>query len=68
MLKPVKGMFVAQVVAPNARVLAEARGFKVLVVDYDTLKGTRAGIPSLFDFLDDGQPEPAEASGNGAET
>ena len=35
----VRGVFVAQVVKPQARVLAEARGFRWVEVDYDELRG-----------------------------
>ena len=38
-LGAVRGVFVAQVVKPQARVLAEARGFRVVEVDYDELRG-----------------------------
>jgi RecB family endonuclease NucS len=47
-LGPVRGMFVAQVVKPQARVLASARGFTVLEVDYDELRGLRADELRLF--------------------
>ncbi len=49
-LKPVKGMFVAQEVKPQARRLAEIRGFQVVVVDYDELKGTKVADLTLFNF------------------
>lgn len=49
-LTPLKGMFVAQVVSPNARRLAESRGFKVVAVDYEELKGTKVADLTLFDF------------------
>ena len=38
-LGDVRGVFVAQVVKPQARVLAESRGFRWVEVDYDTLRG-----------------------------
>ena len=41
-------MFVAQVVKPQARVLAESRGFTVIEVDYDELRGLRADDLTLF--------------------
>jgi RecB family endonuclease NucS len=41
-------VFVAQVVKPQARVLAEARGFRVVVVDYDDLRGIAPGDLRLF--------------------
>ena len=48
-LTPLKGMFVAQEVKPQARRLAEARGFRVVVVDYEELKGTKLADLTLFD-------------------
>ena len=47
-LGSVRGVFVAQVVKPQARVLAEARGFRVVVVDYDDLRGIAPGDLRLF--------------------
>ena len=47
-LGAVRGMFVAQVVKPQARVLAEARGFTVVEVDYDELRGLRVDDLKLF--------------------
>jgi endonuclease len=47
-LGPVRGMLVAQVVKPQARVLATARGFTVVEVDYDDLRGRRADELRLF--------------------
>jgi RecB family endonuclease NucS len=47
-LRPVAGVFVAQVVRPQARRLAEARGFKWVEVDYDDLRGLRADELRLF--------------------
>ncbi len=41
-LRPVHGLFVAQVVRPQARTLAEARGLGWLEVDYDALEGAAA--------------------------
>lgn len=49
-LKPVRGMFVAQEVKPQARRLAESRGFRVVVVDYEELKGTKVADLTLFDL------------------
>ena len=48
MLRPVRGVFVAQVVKPQARVLAEARGISWVEVDYDTLRGIERAQTSLF--------------------
>jgi RecB family endonuclease NucS len=47
-LGTVRGMLVAQVVKPQARVLAAARGFTVLEVDYDELRGRRVDELRLF--------------------
>ena len=47
-LGAVRGMLVAQVVKPQARVLAESRGFTVIEVDYDELRGLQADDLTLF--------------------
>lgn len=47
-LGEVRGVFVAQVVRPQARVLAEARGFRWIEIDYDELRGLRADELRLF--------------------
>ena len=47
-LGTIRGMFVAQVVKPQARVLAEARGFTVVEVDYDELRGLKVDDLKLF--------------------
>jgi RecB family endonuclease NucS len=47
-LGDVRGVFVAQVVKPQARVLAEARGFRWIEVDYDELRGLRPDDLRLF--------------------
>lgn len=47
-LGEVRGMFVAQSVKPQARVLAEARGFRVVEVDYDELRGMKPDELKLF--------------------
>jgi endonuclease len=47
-LKPVRGMFVAQSIKPQARVLAEARGFRCVEVDYDELRGMKPDDLRLF--------------------
>jgi len=38
-LRPVRGIFAAQEIKPQARTLAEDRGIECVVVDYDTLRG-----------------------------
>jgi hypothetical protein len=44
----VRGVFVAQVVRPQARVLAESRGLGWVEVDYDALRGRRVDELTLF--------------------
>jgi RecB family endonuclease NucS len=39
LLAPVRGVFAAQEIKPQARTLAEDRGITCLVLDYDTLRG-----------------------------
>jgi RecB family endonuclease NucS len=48
MLRPVRGVFVAQVVKPQARVLAESRGIGWIEVDYDALRGIAPTDLRLF--------------------
>lgn len=47
-LGDVRGVFVAQVVKPQAKVLAESRGFSWVEVDYDELRGMRPDDLRLF--------------------
>ena len=47
-LGSVRGVFVAQVVKPQAKVLAEARGFRWVEVDYDELRGMKPDDLRLF--------------------
>lgn len=47
-LAPVRGIFVAQIIAPQARTLAEARGMTWVEVDYDELRGIESNVPRLF--------------------
>ena len=47
-LGQVRGVFVAQIVKPQARVLAESRGFRWVEVDYDELRGMRPDDLRLF--------------------
>jgi RecB family endonuclease NucS len=44
----VRGIFVAQVVKPQARVLAESRGITWVEVDYDELRGLEPNTLRLF--------------------
>jgi len=48
MLRPVRGLFVAQRVKPQAKVLATDRGIDWLEVDYDVLRGTPSNELRLF--------------------
>jgi endonuclease len=47
-LRGVQGVFVAQVVKPQARVLAEARGIRWVEIDYDELRGVERAEQRLF--------------------
>src|SRR3954453_7105567 len=47
-LGSVRGVYVAQLVKPQARVLAESRGFRVVEIDYDELRGLRPSDLRLF--------------------
>jgi RecB family endonuclease NucS len=48
MLRPVRGVFVAQQVKPQAKVLAADRGIAVVEVDYDLLRGIASDELRLF--------------------
>jgi hypothetical protein len=47
-LRGVRGVFAAQEIKPQARVLAAARGIECVVVDYDELRGIEPDVPRLF--------------------
>ena len=47
-LAPVSGVFAAQVIKPQARVLAEDRGIRCVTLDYDALRGMDDGALRLF--------------------
>jgi RecB family endonuclease NucS len=47
-LAPVRGVFAAQEIKPQARVLAEDRGIQCLVLDYDELRGLESNHSRLF--------------------
>lgn len=47
-LSPVKGLYVAQEIKPQAKVLAEDRGIECVVVDYDELRGMESNVLKLF--------------------
>ena len=48
LLAPVKGVFAAQEIKPQARVLAEDRGIRCVVLDYNTLRGVVKDELTLF--------------------
>lgn len=48
LLSPVRGIFAAQEIKPQARVLAEDRGIACAVVDYDALRGLDDPTERLF--------------------
>jgi RecB family endonuclease NucS len=47
-LAPVRGVFAAQSIKPQAKVLAEARGIDTVEVDYDELRGIESNNLRLF--------------------
>jgi endonuclease len=47
-IRPVRGIFVAQSIKPQARVLAESRGIECVEVDYDELRGIESDELRLF--------------------
>lgn len=47
-LHPVAGVFAAQQIKPQARVLAEDRGIRCVTLDYDALKGVDDATTRLF--------------------
>ena len=49
-LAPVRGIFAAQSIAPQARVMAEARGVEAIEVDYDGLREAQDAKLRLFDL------------------
>lgn len=48
LLAPVAGVFAAQEITPQARTLAEDRGIRCLLLDYDAMRGMDDGVPRLF--------------------
>jgi RecB family endonuclease NucS len=48
LLRPVRGVFAAQEIKPQARVLAADRGIDCVVLDYDELRGIESDVPRLF--------------------
>ena len=47
-LSPVRGIFAAQSIKPQAKVLADARGIDIVEVDYDELRGIESNNLRLF--------------------
>ncbi|KAB1503932.1 endonuclease NucS [Corynebacterium sp. 320] len=48
LLAPVSGVFAAQEIKPQARTLAEDRGFRCVILDYDAMRGTESDELRLF--------------------
>jgi endonuclease len=48
LLAPVQGVFAAQQIKPQARTLAQDRGIRCVVLDYDALRGTDSDEFRLF--------------------
>jgi len=48
LLRPVRGVFAAQEIKPQARVLAAERGIECVVLDYDELRGLEPETPRLW--------------------
>jgi endonuclease len=48
LIAPVSGVFAAQEIRPQARVLAEDRGIRCVTVDYDALRGIGSDDLTLF--------------------
>ncbi|MFT8356770.1 MAG: endonuclease NucS [Bifidobacterium aquikefiri] len=48
LLTPVRGIFAAQTITPQAKVLAEDRGFHCLILDYESMKHAESDTLTLF--------------------
>jgi RecB family endonuclease NucS len=48
LLAPVRGIFAAQEIKPQARVLAEDRGIRCVVLDYNAMRGAKSNDLTLF--------------------
>jgi hypothetical protein len=48
LLTPVRGIFAAQEIRPQARVLAQDRGISCLILDYEAMRGTDDAALRLF--------------------
>ena len=47
-LRPVTGVFAAQEIKPQARVLAQDRGIRCLLLNYDEMRGIESNELKLF--------------------
>jgi RecB family endonuclease NucS len=47
-LAPVRGVYAAQEIKPQARTLAEDRGIECVVLDYDNMRGLDDSAERLF--------------------
>ena len=48
LIAPVRGIFAAQTITPQAGTLAHERGFECMILDYDDMKGQEDGTLRLF--------------------
>lgn len=48
LLAPVKGVFAAQKIKPQARTLAQDRGIRCIALDYDAMRGVDDAADRLF--------------------
>ena len=48
LIKPVRGVFAAQEIRPQAKVLAEDRGIQCVVIDYNEIRGIESNRLRLF--------------------
>ena len=48
LLASVQGIFAAQEIRPQARVLAEDRGIRCVILDYESMRGADDGTLRLF--------------------
>jgi RecB family endonuclease NucS len=48
LLRPVGGVLAAQAITPQARTLAEDRGLRCVVLDYDAMRGAPSHEMTLF--------------------
>jgi hypothetical protein len=48
LLSPVRGIYAAQLIRPQAKTLAEDRGIRCVTLDYDALRGIESDEFRLF--------------------